>query len=257
MNLKLAKPIVFFDIESTGIDVVKDRIVEISLIKINPDGSKESFTQRVNPTIPIQKEAEKIHGIKYEDVKDQPTFAAIAKKIVEYIRGCDLGGYNSNKFDIPLLAEELMRADVDFDIKKCRFVDVQVVFFKMEQRTLSAAYQFYCNKELVNAHGAESDSLATFEVLEAQLERYSELERDVESLANFTSQTKNVDFAGRVVFNKDGVEVFNFGKHKNQPVEEVFKKEPGFYKWIMNGDFPLYTKKILTAIKLRSAFSKK
>jgi DNA polymerase III subunit epsilon len=256
MKLNLKKPIAFFDLETTGIDVVNDRIVEISILKILPDGSEETKTMRINPTIPISAEATNIHGITAKDVKDKPKFAEVAKSLAKFLEGCDLAGYNSNKFDIPMLVEEFLRADVDFDIKKRRMIDVQVIFHKMEQRTLGAAYKFYCNKDLVDAHTAESDAKATFEVLESQLDKYQELENDIESLAKFSSHTSNVDFAGKVVYNDDGVEVFNFGKHKGTPVEEVFKKEPGFYKWMMNGDFPLYTKKVITAIQLRMAFAK-
>lgn len=253
MELKLKKPIVFFDLETTGINVASDRIVEISILKIEPNGNKETKTMRINPTIPISKEAYRVHGISQEDLKDCPTFADVAQQIAEFIKGCDLAGYNSTKFDIPLLAEEFLRVDVDIDLKKNKFVDVQVIFFKKEQRTLGAAYQFYCDKTLENAHSAEADTLATYEILKSQLDRYEDIKNDIDSLASFTTQSNNVDFAGRFVY-KDGVEVFNFGKHKGKPVSEVLENEPGYYAWMMKGDFPLYTKKVLTAIKLRTAF---
>jgi DNA polymerase-3 subunit epsilon len=264
MELNLTKPIVFFDIESTGINVATDRIVEFSYLKIFPDGRKASKTYLVNPTIPISAEATSIHGITNEDVKDAPTFNEIAKEIAREFEGCDLGGYNSNTFDIPMLAEEFLRAGVDIDFKKHRFVDVKVIFHKMEQRTLSAAYQFYCNKELDGAHSAEADTLATYEILKAQVERYQgktcknakgeesdPIENDMDVLAAFSMHNKNADFAGRIVYNNKGEEVFNFGKYKNKPVVEVLEKDPGYYGWMMKGDFPLYTKKVLTNIKLR------
>jgi DNA polymerase III subunit epsilon len=251
MNLNLKRPIAFFDLETTGLNVTTDRIVEISILKISPDGHEESKTMRINPTIPIDPKAIAIHGITDEDVKDAPTFTDIARSLAKDLEGCDLAGYNSNKFDIPLLAEEFIRADVDFDMKKRRFIDVQVIFHKMEQRTLTAALKFYCDKNLENAHSAEADTRATYDVLLAQMERYEELSRDVEQLSEFSAQTKNADFAGRIVYDENNVEVFNFGKHKGVPVEKVFEKEPGYYNWMMNSDFPLYTKKVLTAIKLR------
>ena len=251
MKLQLKNPVIFFDVESTGVNVASDRIVEIFLLKIYPDGREETYKARINPTIPISAKVAAIHGITDEDVKDSPTFSQIAKTLVQYIEGCDLAGYNSNKFDIPLLDEEFLRAGVDIDLKKKYFVDVQVVFHKMEQRTLSAAYKFYCSKTLKDAHSAEADTYATYEILLAQLERYEELNNDIESLSKFSAHTKNVDYAGRIVLNEDDVEVINFGKHKGKPVEEVLESDPGYYGWMMKGDFPLYTKKVLTAIKLR------
>lgn len=251
MKLNLKKPIVFFDLETTGVDVSKDRIVEISILKLNPDGKKEIKTRRVNPEMPIPLQSSEIHGIYDEDVKDEPTFRALAKSLAKFIGNSDLAGYNSNKFDVPLLAEEFLRVGVDFDLENRNRVDVQNIFHKMEQRTLVAAYKFYCDKELVNAHSAEADIIATYEVLEAQLERYDELENDVDFLAEFSERQKNVDLIGRIVYNEDNVEVFNFGKHKGKSVAEVFKKEPSYYAWMMDGDFPQYTKKVLTAIKLR------
>lgn len=252
MKLRLTKPIVFFDVETTGLNIASDRIVEISMIKVYPDGREETLTKRINPIIPISEEATSIHGISNEDVKDEPIFSEIADQIISIIEGSDLAGYNSNKFDIPLLAEELLRAERDFDLKKRNFIDVQVIFFKKEPRTLSAAYKFYCDKELESAHSAKGDTSATYEIINSQLERYSDLPADVSELSDFTSQTNNVDFAGRIVLNDNGVEVFNFGKHKGRPVEEVLKTDMGYYGWMMNSDFPKYTKKVLTAIRLKS-----
>lgn len=255
MELELKNPIVFFDLETTGLNIAKDRIVELSYLKIDLKGNETSQSLRINPGIPIPPESTAIHGIRDEDVKDAPAFAEVAKNLARELEGCDLGGYNSNKFDIPLLAEEFLRADVDFDMKKRKFIDVQVIFMKMEQRTLTAAYKFYCDKNLEDAHSAEADTRATYEVLKAQLDRYENLKNDIASLAEFSSHNKNVDFAGRIVYNENNVEVINFGKHKGTPVEEVLKKDPGYYSWMMQGDFPLYTKKIMTSIKLR-AFQK-
>jgi DNA polymerase-3 subunit epsilon len=251
MGLKLNRSIVFFDLETTGVNVAKDRIVEISILKLHPDGKKDVKTRRVNPQIPIPAEASEVHGIYDDDVKDEPTFKALAKSLVQFIGNSDLAGYNSNKFDVPLLVEEFLRVGVDFDIENRNLVDVQNIFHKMEQRTLVAAYKFYCGKELIDAHSAEADNIATYEVLEAQLERYEELENDVEFLAEFSRRTNNADLMGRIVFNEEGVEVFNFGKHKGRAVAEVLEREPSYYNWMMDGDFPLYTKKVLTAIKLR------
>jgi DNA polymerase-3 subunit epsilon len=255
MELNLKNPLVFFDLETTGINVASDRIVEISWLKILPSGQEISHTQLVNPTIPIDPRATAIHGISDEDVKDKPTFKEIAKSLVRELEGCDLAGYNSNKFDIPLLAEEFLRAEVDFDMSRRKFIDVQVIFHKMEQRTLSAAYKFYCEKDLAEAHTAEADTRATYEILKAQLDRYGDLENSVEFLSGFSAQKRNVDFAGRIILNERDVEVFNFGKYKGEPVEEVLRKDPGYFGWILNGDFPLHTKKVLTGIKLR-AFGK-
>ena len=251
MDLILKKPIVFFDLETTGIDIVNDRIVEISLLKITPDGNEETKTMRINPEMHIPAQATEVHGITDEDVKNEPTFNIVAKDVAKFIEGCDLGGYNSNKFDIPLLAEEFLRVGVDVDLKKHRFVDVQVIFHKMEQRTLSAAYKFYCEKNLDDAHSAEADTKATYEILKAQIERYNELQNDIEELSKFSSHNKNVDFAGRIVYNDKGEEVFNFGKYKGQTVDSVLEKDQGYFGWMLNSDFPLYTKKVLTAIKLR------
>lgn len=252
MELNIKIPIVFFDLETTGIDIVNDRIVEISMVKVSPDGSKDIKTRRLNPGIPIPAEATAVHGIRDEDVKDAPMFKSIAKSLADYIKGCDLAGYNSNRFDIPMLVEEFLRVGIDIDIKKRRCVDVQTIFHKMEQRTLSAAYKFYCDASLENAHSAEADTLATYEILKSQLDRYSELENSIDFLAQYTTQNNFADYAGRVAYDADGVEVFNFGKHKGRRVVDVFKNDPSYYSWIINGDFPEYTKKILTEIRLNS-----
>ena len=256
MQLNLKNPLVFFDLETTGINIVKDRIVEISFVKVHPNGKEESKTRRINPEMPIPPESTAIHGITDEDVKDCPTFKEIAKSLAAQIEGCDLAGYNSNRFDLPLLAEEFLRAGVDIDLNKRKFVDVQTIFHKMEQRTLAAAYKFYCDKSLENAHTAEADTMATYEVLKAQLDRYPELQNDINFLSQYSSYGNNVDFAGRMVYNDKGEEVINFGKYKGRLVEEVLKNDPGYYSWIMNGDFPLNTKKMLTEIKLRGFNSK-
>lgn len=253
MQLNLKNPIVFFDLETTGINIVKDRIVEISFVKVHPNGKEESKTRRINPEMPIPPESTAIHGITDEDVKDCPTFKEIAKSLATQIEGCDLAGYNSNRFDIPLLAEEFLRAGVDIDLNRRKFIDVQTIFHKMEQRTLSAAYKFYCDKSLENAHTAEADTMATYEVLKAQLDRYPELQNDIDFLSKYSSYTNNVDFAGRMVYNDKGEEIINFGKHKGRLVEEVLKTDLGYYEWMMKGDFPLNTKKKLTEIKLRMA----
>ena len=252
MKLNLKRPLIFLDLETTGVDAAKDRIVEISLVKVMPDGSREVKTRRLNPEMHIPEAATAIHHITDEDVADCPTFAKIAKSLWSYMEGSDLAGYNSNKFDIPVLVEEFLRAGVDIDMHKCRLVDVQNIFHKLEQRTLVAAYKFYCHKDLEGAHGAEADTLATLEVLQAQLDRYPEdLQNDVDFLSDFSRRDRSVDFAGRIVTDDKGVERFNFGKHKGRSVVEVFNAEPSYYSWMMNGDFPLYTKKVITAIRLR------
>jgi DNA polymerase III subunit epsilon len=252
LNLNLKKPIAFIDLETTGINVTTDRIVELSVLKVSPNGKEEWMTSRVNPEMPIPPKTTAIHGITDEDVKSAPTFKEIGKKLAAFLEGCDLAGYNAIKFDIPVLAEEFLRVNIDFNFRKRRYVDVQVIFHKKEQRTLSAAYLFYCKKELEGAHGSKADTTATFEVLKSQLDRYHDLENDVEKLADFSSFNSNVDFAGRIILDENGFEVFNFGKHKGKQVEAVFSEEPSYYSWMMNGEFPLYTKKILTEIKLRS-----
>ncbi len=256
MKLNLSKPICFFDLETTGVNITTDRIVEISILKVYPDGKEESKTWLVNPEMPIPKEVTAIHGISDADVFDQPTFKQIAKEIHNIIKDSDLGGFNSNRFDIPLLAEEMLRCEMDFDMKNRVAIDVQTIYHKMEQRTLGAAYQFYCNKDLDGAHSAEADTKATYEVLKAQVAKYEELENNAKSLAEFSSRKKFADFAGFIVYNKKGEECFSFGKHKNKKVEDVLNDEPGYFGWLLSADFPLYTKKELTAIKLR-AFNNK
>lgn len=256
MELNLKKPICFFDLETTGVNVATDRIVEISILKVMPNGNKESFTWRVNPGIPIPPVTTAIHGISDEMVANEPTFKELAPKVHALIKDSDLGGFNSNRFDIPLLAEELLRADIDFDLKKNLAVDVQTIFHKKEKRTLEAAYKFYCDKDLTNAHSAEADTNATYEVLKAQLDKYDDLENDMSILAEFSSHKNFADFAGYVGYNKKGEEVFSFGKHKGTLVEEILEKEPGYFGWLLNADFPLYTKKVLTRIKLRKLNNK-
>lgn len=251
-ELNLKKPIVFFDLETTGINIANDRIVEISILKVLPNGNKESKTWLVNPEMEIPKEASDIHGITNEKVVTEPTFNELATQVSDMIKGCDLAGFNSNRFDIPLLAEEMLRADVDFDMKNRVAVDVQVIFHKKEQRTLGAGYKFYCDKDLENAHSAEADTLATYEILLAQLEKYDDLENDITSLSEYSTHNKRADFAGFIMFDEDGDEIFTFGKYKKQKVAKILEKDQGYYGWIQKSDFPLYTKKVLTAIKLRS-----
>ncbi len=251
MQLKLKRPIVFFDLETTGVDTSRDRIVEISLVKVMPDGEQIVKTRRLNPEMPIPAEATAIHHITNDDVKDCPTFRQVAKSLAQWLEGCDFGGFNSNRFDLPVLVEEFLRAGVDVDFKRRKFIDVQNIFHKMEQRTLVAAYKFYCQKELTEAHSAEADTLATYEVLKAQLDRYPELQNDVEALAEFSSRSESADYAGRIAYNEKGEEIFTFGKYKGRTVEEIFRIEPSYYAWMMNGDFPLYTKKVITEIYIR------
>lgn len=264
MLLKLRNPVVFLDLETTGMNIATDRIVEIALLKVNIDGSEEEKQLRINPEMPIPPEVSQIHGIYDDDVKDAPTFKQVAKTLAKFIEGCDLGGFNSNRFDIPLLAEEFLRADVDIDLKKHKFIDVQAIFHKMEKRTLAAAYKFYCNADLVDAHSAMADTRATYEVLKAQLDVYKDavfedgkgiktvpIVNDVDKLSEFSSYDRNVDFVGRIVYDDNGVEVFNFGKNKGVPVEKVFKEQPGYYGWMMDSEFPLYTKKVLTKLRLK------
>ncbi len=252
MKLRLKRPIIFFDLETTGVDTARDRIVEVSMIKIMPDGEEITRTRRLNPGMPIPPEATAVHGITDDDVRDCPTFPQVAKSLAQFIQGCDFGGFNSNRFDLPVLVEEFMRAGVDVDFKRRRFVDVQNIFHKKEQRTLVAAYRFYCDKELEDAHSAEADTRATYEVLQAQIERYDDLENDIDFLAEYSSQGNAADFAGRILYDEQGCEVFNFGKHRGCSVEEVFRREPSYYDWMMNGDFPLYTKKLITEIRMRA-----
>ncbi|MCX6292610.1 MAG: 3'-5' exonuclease [Bacteroidetes bacterium] len=251
LQLKLNRPLVFIDLETTGVNVGSDRIVEISLLKIHPDGNRDAKTLRINPTIPIPPEVTAIHHISDADVRNSPTFAEVARDIHAFIGDCDLAGYNSNKFDIPLLIEEFTRMDLHLDLGKRKLIDVQNIFHKMEQRTLSAAYKFYCDKSLENAHSAEADTLATFEVLVAQLEKYDTLQNDVDFLSQYSSITKNVDLAGRIVFNEKGEETFNFGKHKGKLVSEIFRTDTSYYDWMMKGDFATNTKNVITQIKLK------
>jgi DNA polymerase-3 subunit epsilon len=250
MELKLSKPICFFDLETTGTNVATDRIVEISILKVFPNGNREGFTKRVNPEMPIPAVVSAIHGITNEMVANEPTFKTLAPQIHTFMKDSDLAGFNSNRFDIPLLAEEFLRAEVDFDLKKANSVDIQTIFHKKEKRTLEAAYKFYCDKTLENAHSAEADTLATYEVLKAQLDRYEDLENDVSFLSNFSSHKDFADFAGYIGYDKEGEEIFSFGKHKGKKVEVVMEEEPGYFGWLLNADFPLYTKKVLTRIKL-------
>ena len=250
MKLNLRRPIAFIDLETTGINVSSDRIVEISVLKINPNGIEEWMISRINPEMPIPPKSTEIHGITDADVANAPKFREIAKNLATFLEGSDLAGFNAIKFDIPVLAEEFLRVNIDFNFLKRKYVDVQVIFHKKEQRTLTAAYKFYCGRELENAHSSKADTQATYEVLQAQLDMYEDLENDVEKLADFSSYNNLVDFAGRIIYDENGVEVFNFGKHKGKAVEEVFRDDPSYYSWMMNGDFPLYTKKILTRIKL-------
>lgn len=249
MKLNLKNPIIFFDIESTGLNVSSDRIVELSALKIFPNGDQELKTRRLNPIIPISPEAQAVHGISNEDVKDCPTFKEVARSLANWMTGCDFAGYNSIKFDVPMLAEEFLRAGIDFDFRKRKLVDIQNIFHKMEQRTLSAAYKFYCSKNLENAHSAEADTVATFEILESQLDMYKDaLENDVEFLSKFSIRSNSLDYAGRIVLNDKDIPVFNFGKHKGKPVSAVFRAEPSYYSWMMNGDFTLDTKQVLTKL---------
>ena len=270
MKLNLTRPLAFFDLEATGLNLGTDRIVEIAILKVSPDGSQEIKCMRINPEMPIPYETSMIHNIFDKDVKDAPAFKDVAQELSDFLRDCDLAGYNSNKFDIPMLMEEFLRAKVDFNIEDRRFVDVQNIFHQMEQRTLKAAYKFYCGKDIENAHSAEADIRATYEVLLAQLEKYKDTEwedrkgnksvpvqNDIDALHKFTNLSRPVDFAGRLVFNEDGIEVFNFGKHKGKCVEEVFTAEPSYYAWMQNGEFPLYTKRCLERIWIRWNNNKK
>ena len=259
MNLKLNRPIVFFDLETTGVNIVKDRIVEISILKVFPNGNKESKTWLVNPTINIPKETTAIHGITDQKVANEPTFEQLHKEIIDIISNCDLAGYNSNKFDIPLLAEEFLRCGYDFSMKNINTVDIQNIFHKLERRTLSAAYQFYCNKELVNAHSAEADTIATYEILLAQIERYKELENDINFLSSFSERgNKRLDIAGFIRENDDNQAIITFGKFKDKTLDEIYDLNPGYFSWINQADFPLHTKKILkelvAEIKLKRKF---
>ncbi len=252
MQLNLKRPIIFFDLETTGTNITQDRIVEFSYIKVYPDGHEESKTRRLNPEMPIPAGASAVHHIYDEDVKDEPTFRQISKALLQIFDGCDIAGFNSNKFDVPLLIEEFGRVGLNFDVANRHFIDVQNIFHKMEKRTLVAAYKFYCGKNLEDAHSALADTQATYEVLKSQLDRYSELENDVEKLAEFSRAGKAVDLAARIVRNENDVPVFNFGKHKGKPVVEVFKREPSFYSWMMQGDFSKNTKDVITVLYAES-----
>lgn len=253
MELKLQKPIVFFDLETTGVNAIHDRIVEISYIKVFPDGNEESKTLRINPERHIPEQSSAIHGIYDEDVKDCPTFKQVARDIAAIFVNSDIAGFNSNYFDVPMLVEEMLRAGIDFDITKCRLIDVQNIYHKLEQRTLSAAYKFYCGKNLEDAHSAQADTRATYEVLKAQLDKYPDkLNNDVQFLSSFSKMNDNVDFSGRIIYNDKHIPVFNFGKYKGQSVEDVLARDPGYYGWMMQGDFPQNTKQVLTKLRLKA-----
>jgi DNA polymerase-3 subunit epsilon len=256
MKLQLNKPLCFFDLETTGTDISKDRIVEIAVLKLHPDGTKETLELRVNPEMPIPPEVSAVHGITNEMVADAPTFKQQSQKVYGFIKGCDLAGFNSDRFDIPLLVEELLRAEIDFDFKSTKTIDVQTIFHKMEARTLTAALRFYCNQELTDAHSALADTQATHDVLFSQLERYEELEPNVAFLNDFSTRRKTADFAGFVVYDKAGELCFGFGKHKGKKVTEILEKEPGYFGWVLNADFPRYTKKVLTEIRLKAMNTK-
>ena len=250
MELSLTRPLCFFDLETTGLNVAKDRVVEISILKVFPNGNKESKTWLVNPEIPIPPKTIPIHGITDEKVANEPTFKQLSRDIYSMIKESDLAGFNSDRFDIPLLAEEMLRAGIDVDFKKHLTVDVQTIFHKMEKRNLSAAYKFYCGKDLNNAHSAEVDTNATYEVLKSQIKKYDELENDISKLSTFSKRQKSVDFAGFIILDEDRDAAFNFGKYKGEKVIDVFEREPGYFSWLLNADFPRYTKKVLTAIRL-------
>jgi DNA polymerase-3 subunit epsilon len=261
MKLKLSKPLVIFDLESTGTNPAKDKIVQIAILKVFPDDKKITYERIVNPGIPIPEKTSKIHGITDDMVADKPSFKDIAHEVAEFIKGCDIAGYNALKFDLPLLAEEFVNAGIEFDFSKPRIIDVQVIFYKKEPRTLSAAYKFYCGKDLENAHNAMSDVEATYEVLLGQLERYEDLQGDVQFLSDYTTRGKNADMAGFIGYNDKGEEIFNFGKYKGKKVSEIFQTDTGYYGWLQKADFPQYTKKVLskimTKIKLNKNFKVK
>lgn len=252
MKLNIKNPLLFFDIESTGLNVSKDRIVEISMVKVMPNGDREIKTRRFNPTIPISPEATAVHGIKDEDVANEPTFAQVAKSMAAWMEGCDIAGYNSTKFDIPMLTEEFLRCGINLDLRKRKMIDVQVIFYRNEPRTLTAAYKFYCGKNLEDAHSAAADTMATLEVLESQLDRYPDLQNDVNFLSEYTIRERILDYAGRFILNDKDVPVFNFGKHKGKPIIDVLRVEPSYYAWMMDGDFTLDTKQVLTKLYLES-----
>ncbi len=254
MAIKLSRPLAVFDLETTGTNLASDRIIEISVLKISPDGSKEEYTKRVNPGMPIPPASTGVHGITDNDIAEAPSFKDLAKELFDFIDSCDLAGYNSDRFDVPILVEEFLRCEIFFDLDSRRLVDVQRIFHLMEKRTLSAAYKFYCDKDLENAHSAFADASATYEILEAQIDRYDEIENDVDFLAKFTTDEDFIDTARRLK-RVEGKAVFNFGKYKDQTVEAVLEKDPGYYGWIMNSAFPLHTKQKLKEIKLSMSFN--
>jgi len=253
MKLKIERPLCFFDLETTGINITNDRIVEIAILKLHPDEKIDKQVWLVNPEMQIPLEVSEIHGITNDKVADSPTFKEISKIIYNFIKGCDLAGYNSDRFDIPLLMEEFLRSEIDFSTKNLKTIDVQTIFHKMEQRNLTAALKFYCNKKLENAHSAMEDTQATLDVLMSQLDRYNDLEPSMSFLSDFTTRRKTADFAGYIVFNKEGEECFSFGKHKGQTVDSILEKEPGYFGWLLKAEFPMYTKKILTQIRMRKS----
>ena len=256
MKLQLTKPLCFFDLETTGTDISNDRIVEIAILKLQPNGTQEKMEKRINPEIQIPFEVSQIHGITNEMVANSPTFKEESHKIYSFIKGCDLAGYNSDRFDIPLLVEELLRSEVSFNFNNIKTVDVQTIFHKMEARTLTAALRFYCDEELSDAHSAQADAKATHDVLLAQLDRYDDLEPNVDFLNNFSKRKKTADFAGFLVFDKSNEMCFGFGKHKGKKIKDILENEPGYFGWVLNADFPRYTKKILTEVRLQSMNTK-
>ena len=254
MKLNLKRPIIFFDLETTGLDIAKDRIVELCYIRVEPNGNEEARSMRINPEMHIPEVASSVHGITDDDVKDCPTFADVAPQLAATFEGCDLAGFNSNRFDLPLLAEEFMKADVNIDLSHVQAIDVQNIYHKLEKRTLAAAYKFYCGRDLENAHSALADTQATYEVLQAQLDHYpNDLQNDVDFLAEFSRMNRNIDFAGRFVYDESGKELINFGKYKGKAIKDVLSRDPGYYSWIMQGDFTLNTKQVLTKLRLKYA----
>ena len=254
MKLKLKRPIIFFDLETTGLDIAHDRIVELCYIRVEPNGNEEARSMRLNPCMHIPEASSSVHGITDEDVKDCPTFADVAQQLAQTFEGCDLAGFNSNRFDLPLLAEEFMRAGISIDLTHAQAIDVQNIYHNMEKRTLAAAYKFYCGRDLENAHSALADTQATYEVLQAQLDRYpNDLKNDVDFLADFSRMNRNIDFAGRFVYDENGRELINFGKYKGKAVKDVLAKDPGYYSWMIQGDFTLNTKQVLTKLRLKYA----
>ena len=254
MKLNLKRPIIFFDLETTGLDIAKDRIVELCYIRVEPNGNEEARSMRIHPEMHIPEVASSVHGITDDDVKDCPTFADVAPQLAATFEGCDLAGFNSNRFDLPLLAEEFMKAGVNIDLSHVQAIDVQNIYHKLEKRTLAAAYKFYCGRDLENAHSALADTQATYEVLQAQLDHYpNDLQNDVDFLAEFSRMNRNIDFAGRFVYDESGKELINFGKYKGKAIKDVLSRDPGYYSWIMQGDFTLNTKQVLTKLRLKYA----